>query len=93
MVKCYNAEVKWRDDHYVPTTVEEHLEISVRSSACMHIISLAFIMFGDITTTAALEWASTYPKIIRGVCIVGRIGNDIVSHEVHIFLYQNFDDS
>ena len=50
-------------------------------------------MLGDMTTMEALEWVSTFPKIIRGVCIVGRIGNDIVSHEVRIFQYQNFDNS
>ncbi|KAL6659483.1 hypothetical protein ACP70R_003523 [Stipagrostis hirtigluma subsp. patula] len=81
MAKCYHAEVKWRDERYVPTDVEEHLQISVRSSACMHIISLAFISLGNVTTREAIEWASTYPNIIRGVCIVGRIGNDMVSHE------------
>ncbi|CAL5009974.1 unnamed protein product [Urochloa decumbens] len=81
MAKCYHAEVKWRDENYVPTNVDEHLQISVRSSACMHITSLAFISLGDVTTKEELEWAFTYPKIIRGVCIVGRIGNDIMSHE------------
>ena len=74
--------MKWRDEHYVPTNVEEHLQVSVRSSACMHITNLAFISLGDVTTREAIEWAFTYPKIIRGVCIVGRIGNDMVSHEV-----------
>uniref|UniRef100_A0A8I6YYP9 Terpene synthase n=1 Tax=Hordeum vulgare subsp. vulgare TaxID=112509 RepID=A0A8I6YYP9_HORVV len=81
VAKCYHAEVKWRDEHYVPTSVEEHLQISVRSSACMQIISLVFITMGDITTREVLEWALTYPKIIKCVCIVGRIGNDMVSHE------------
>ncbi|WVZ95133.1 hypothetical protein U9M48_040934 [Paspalum notatum var. saurae] len=81
MAKRYHAEVKWRDEHYVPSTVDEHLQISVRSSACMHITNIAFISLGDVTTREAVEWAFTYPKIIRGVCIVGRIGNDIVSHE------------
>ncbi|VAH40853.1 unnamed protein product [Triticum turgidum subsp. durum] len=79
--KCYHAEVKWRDEHYIPTSVEEHLQISVRSSACMQIISFVFISLGDVTTREVLEWALTYPKIIRSVCIVGRIGNDMVSHE------------
>ncbi|CAO2199976.1 unnamed protein product [Urochloa humidicola] len=83
MTKCYHAEVKWRDENYVPTNVDEHLQISVRSSACMHITSLTFISLGDVTTKEELEWAFTYPKTIRGVCIVGRISNDIVSHEVH----------
>ncbi|KAJ1267201.1 hypothetical protein BS78_07G038100 [Paspalum vaginatum] len=81
MAKCYHAEVKWRDENYVPTNVDEHLQISVCSSACMHTTSLTFISLGDVTTKEAVEWAFTYPKIIRGVCIVGRVGNDIVSHE------------
>lgn len=81
VVKCFNAEVNWRDKHYVPTTVEEHLEISMRSAACMHIISLAFISLGDVTKREILEWTFTYPKFICGVSIIGRIGNDLVSHE------------
>ncbi|WVZ95121.1 hypothetical protein U9M48_040922, partial [Paspalum notatum var. saurae] len=81
IAKCYHAEVKWRDEHYVPTNVDEHLQISVCSSACMHVTNLAFILLGDVTTKEAVEWVFTYPKIVRGVCIVGRIGNDIVSHE------------
>ncbi|KAM3230661.1 hypothetical protein ACQJBY_061064 [Aegilops geniculata] len=47
----------------------------------MHIISLVFISLGDVTTKDNLEWAFSYPKFIRGVCIVGRIGNDMVSYE------------
>nr|QLR06789.1 terpene synthase clade-I-ancestor [synthetic construct] len=81
VTKCYYDEVKWRDEHYVPATVEEHLQISVPSSGCMHIASLAFISMGDVTTSDAIEWALTYPKIIRAFCIVGRIVNDIASHE------------
>ncbi|XBH57856.1 hypothetical protein VPH35_079390 [Triticum aestivum] len=63
VVKCYHAEVNWRDEHYVPTTVEEHLQLSMASSACMHIISLVFISLGDVTTKDNLEWAFSYPKI------------------------------
>ncbi|TVU47050.1 hypothetical protein EJB05_06628, partial [Eragrostis curvula] len=81
VAKRYHAEVKWRDEHYVPTKVEEHLKLSVASSSCMHITNLAFISMGDVTTREAVEWAFSFPKIIQGVCIVGRIGNDIVSHE------------
>nr|UIB01640.1 (E) - beta-farnesene synthase [Cymbopogon martinii] len=81
MVKNYNAEVKWRDEHFIPSNVEEHLQISVPSSGCMHIINLGFISLGDVTTKEDVEWALTFPKIVRGVCIVGRVGNDIMSHE------------
>ncbi|TVU49099.1 hypothetical protein EJB05_00390, partial [Eragrostis curvula] len=79
--RFYHDEVKWRDEHYVPATIEEHLQISLRSSVCMQITTMAFISLGDVTRREAVEWAITFPKIIRGVSIVGRIGNDIVSHE------------
>ncbi|KAK3120986.1 hypothetical protein QOZ80_8BG0644380 [Eleusine coracana subsp. coracana] len=79
--KFYHAEVKWRDEHYVPATVEEHLQTSVRSSVCMQITTMSFISLGNVTSREAVEWAFTFPKLIRGVCMVGRIGNDIVSHE------------
>jgi len=82
MAKRYGAERKWRDEHYVPAKIEEHLQISVGSSACMHIVNITFILMGDITTRVAIEWALSYPEMIRAVCIVGRISNDIMSHEV-----------
>ncbi|TKW09064.1 hypothetical protein SEVIR_6G067100v4 [Setaria viridis] len=79
--KSYHAEVKWRDEHYVPTNVEEHLQISIGSSVCMQITNLVLISLGDVTTREDVNWAFTFPKIIRGACIVGRVGNDIMSHE------------
>ncbi|OQU79856.1 hypothetical protein SORBI_3007G034700 [Sorghum bicolor] len=79
--KFYHAEVEWRDEHYIPTSVEEHLQISTHSSVCMQITNLALISLGDVTTREDVNWALTFPKIIRGACIVGRVGNDIVSHE------------
>nr|CAB3495950.1 unnamed protein product [Digitaria exilis] len=84
ITRCYHAEVKWRDDHYVPAKVEEHLQLSAPSSACMHITNLAFISLGDVATREDIQWVSSYPKIIRSVCIIARISNDIMSHEVPI---------
>nr|CAB3482079.1 unnamed protein product [Digitaria exilis] len=81
--KFYHAELKWRDEHYVPTSVDEHLQISMRSSVCMQIINLVLISLRDVSPTREddVDWIFTFPKMIRGVSIVGRIGNDIVSHE------------
>jgi (-)-germacrene D synthase len=83
--KFYHAEVKWRDEHFVPTSLEEHLQKSIPTSACMQMANLALVSLGNVTTREDVEWVFTFPKIIRGACIVGRIANDIVSHEV----YQN----
>ncbi|WVZ81717.1 hypothetical protein U9M48_029061 [Paspalum notatum var. saurae] len=79
--KFYHAEVKWRDDHYVPTNVEEHLQVSTRSSVCMQMTNLVFISMGNVATRDDIDWVFTFPKIVRGACIVGRVSNDIVSHK------------
>ncbi|KAK3122570.1 hypothetical protein QOZ80_8AG0615380 [Eleusine coracana subsp. coracana] len=81
--KFYHAEVKWRDERYVPTTIEEHLEISLLSAGCTQLICLAFTSVSEDVACReqAITWALTFPKIIRAVSIVGRIGNDIMSHE------------
>jgi hypothetical protein len=75
--------VKWRDEHYVPTNVEEHLQISMSSSLGMQMTNMALISLGNVTSREDVNWAFTFPKIIRGVCILGRVGNDIMSHEVY----------
>ena len=82
--KFYHAEVNWGDEHYVPATVDEHLQKSLRSSVCMQIIIAVLISLRDGTATREddVNWAFTFPKLIRGVAVVGRVGNDIVSHEV-----------
>jgi len=81
--KFYHAEVNWRDEYYVPTTVDEHLQKSLRSSVCMQIIIAVLISLRDCREDD-VNWAFTFPKLIRGVSVVGRVGNDIVSHEVYI---------
>ncbi|CAO2189853.1 unnamed protein product, partial [Urochloa humidicola] len=48
--KSYHAEVQWRDEHYIPTNVEEHLQISMSSGVSMQITNLAFLSLGDVTT-------------------------------------------
>ena len=82
--KFYHAEVNWRDEHYIPTSVDKHLQKSLRSSVCMQIIIAVLISLRDGTATREddVSWAFTFPKLIRGVAVVGRVGNDIVSHEV-----------
>jgi (-)-germacrene D synthase len=82
IAKCYHAETEWRDKKYVPATVEEHLRISARSCGCMHVTGQGFISMGDVATTEAIEWAFAYPKIIRAMCIIARIANDIMSDKV-----------
>ncbi|CAM0907199.1 unnamed protein product [Alopecurus aequalis] len=77
--KCYYNEAKWHEEGEAPATVEEHLLFSVPSCCCMHVPCLAFIVIG--APSDAIDWGMTYPKIIRASCIVGRVINDVASHE------------
>jgi hypothetical protein len=82
--------VKWRSEgaDQVAATVEEHLKISVPSSCCMHVPVYAFVAMGnDVTTDDAINWGMAYPKIITSSCIVGRLLNDIASHEVCLSVF------
>ncbi|PAN33468.2 hypothetical protein PAHAL_6G029600 [Panicum hallii] len=81
VAKSYRAEVTWRDEHYIPADVDEHLQISLGSIAAMQTVVLTFVSLGDVTTREAIDWALTYPKIVRGLTVIARIMNDIMSHE------------
>nr|CAB3482105.1 unnamed protein product [Digitaria exilis] len=81
VAKSYHAEVTWRDEHYVPADVDEHLQISLGSIAAMQTVVLAFVSLGDVATREAIDWAMTYPDIVRGVTVIARIMNDIMPHE------------
>ena len=70
--KFYHAEVNWRDEHYVPTTVAEHLQKSLRSSVIMQIIIAVLISLRD-GREDDVNWAFTFPKLIRAVSVVGRL--------------------
>ncbi|VAI41969.1 unnamed protein product [Triticum turgidum subsp. durum] len=35
IAKSYHAEVKWRDEHYIPTSVEEHLQIKFQCAPAL----------------------------------------------------------
>ncbi|TVU01674.1 hypothetical protein EJB05_52864, partial [Eragrostis curvula] len=79
--KSYHAEVEWRDENYIPASVEEHLQISMPSIVAMQTGNHALVSLGDVTPMEAVEWAFNFPKIVRAVAIVARISNDIMSHE------------
>ncbi|CAL9144349.1 unnamed protein product, partial [Musa hybrid cultivar] len=37
---------------------------------------------GEIATKEAFEWITSFPKIVQASAIIGRIMNDITSHEL-----------
>lgn len=84
LVRAYNKEVKWREERYVPATVEEHLQVSARSGAC-HLLSCASLLgMRDIATKEAFDWVSSVPKLVKSLCVILRLSDDLKSYEVNI---------
>ncbi|CAL9774265.1 unnamed protein product [Musa acuminata subsp. burmannicoides] len=79
--KAYFKESKWRDQHYVPT-LEEHLHVSLISAGHPMLECASFVGMGEIATKEAFEWIASFPKIVQASAIIGRIMDDITSHEV-----------
>ncbi|CAL9128191.1 unnamed protein product [Musa acuminata var. zebrina] len=79
--EAYFEESKWRDQHYVPT-LEEHLHVSLISSAYPMLECASFIGMGEIATKEAFQWITSFPKIVQASAIICRIMNDIASHEL-----------
>nr|XP_018684038.1 PREDICTED: alpha-humulene synthase-like isoform X2 [Musa acuminata subsp. malaccensis] len=79
--EAYFEESKWRDQHYVPT-LEEHLHVSLISLGYPMLECASFVGMGEIATKEAFEWITSFPKIVQASAKIGRIMNDISSHEL-----------
>lgn len=85
--QSYFVEAKWLNQGYTPT-FDEYLSNALLSSCHTVIIATSLVGMGDIVRQEALQWVLDRPKIIKASELIGRIMNDIVSHEVHIrFFY------
>uniref|UniRef100_A0A0D9VFT8 Uncharacterized protein n=1 Tax=Leersia perrieri TaxID=77586 RepID=A0A0D9VFT8_9ORYZ len=81
LVKNFNKEVKMREEGYVPKSVEEHLQISARTGAC-HLLSCASLVgMDDMATKESFDWVSTMPKMVRALCTILRLVDDLKTYE------------
>lgn len=77
-------EAKWSSEKYVPT-IEEYLHVASPSTAYPLFITIFFVRMGDFVTKEAFEWVLNEPNtIVNAASIIGKIMNDLVSHEVWI---------
>ncbi|KAF8728862.1 hypothetical protein HU200_018151 [Digitaria exilis] len=81
LVRAYNKEVNWREEGYIPATIEEHLHVSSRSGACHLLSCTSFIGMRDIATEEAFDWVSSVPKLVKMLCIILRLSDDLKSYE------------
>lgn len=87
LVQAYTKELKWRDEDYMPKTLEEHFEVSMRSSGGFTLAAASFVGMDDIATKDIFEWILSYPSLFKTFDIFVRLSNDIVSNKVLLYLY------
>ncbi|XP_022751622.1 probable terpene synthase 6 [Durio zibethinus] len=80
LINNYQAEAKWSKDSHVPT-FEEYMRVAMKTSTFDPLITIAFIGMGTIARLEAFEWLESEPRIIKAINIIGRIMDDIASHE------------
>ncbi|GKV18183.1 hypothetical protein SLEP1_g28601 [Rubroshorea leprosula] len=79
-VRAYLLEAKWREEGYVPS-VEEYMTTAVISSCVPNIMVNSFIGMGKVASEEAFAWIFNDPKMLVSCAIIGRLLDDIVSHE------------
>ncbi|XP_042405995.1 beta-eudesmol synthase-like isoform X2 [Zingiber officinale] len=77
---AYFEESKWGVERYVPS-LEEHLRVSLISAACSLVICSMYLGMGEVATKEVFEWYSSFPKPVEACSVIGRLLNDIRSHE------------
>uniref|UniRef100_A0A0E0QET6 Uncharacterized protein n=1 Tax=Oryza rufipogon TaxID=4529 RepID=A0A0E0QET6_ORYRU len=84
LIKGYSEEIKWRDDHYIPKTIEEHLELSRMTSytTCVRLSN-------DIASTKREQAGDHYASTIQ--CYMLQHGTTI--HEACIGIKELIEDS
>lgn len=81
LIRCYYTEAKWYKAKYVPT-FEEYM-INARITGVAQIISTSSIMgMEEIAEEKPFQQIIQSPRVVRACEIIGRIMDDIVSHEV-----------
>ncbi|XP_042410634.1 beta-eudesmol synthase-like [Zingiber officinale] len=78
---AYFEESKWGVEGYVPS-LDEHLRVSLISSACSMVICSMCLGMGEVATKEIFKWYSSFPKPVEACSIIGRLLNDIRSHEM-----------
>ncbi|GJN12347.1 hypothetical protein PR202_ga30618 [Eleusine coracana subsp. coracana] len=79
LVRGNSEEIRWRDEHYIPETINEHLELSGITVGAFQVAVSSFVGMGDIVTKEILDWLLTYPRLMKGYTTIARLSNDIAS--------------
>ncbi|KAF8725627.1 hypothetical protein HU200_020168 [Digitaria exilis] len=81
LVRSYNMEVKMLQHGYIPKSVEEHLQVSIRSGGCPLLSCASFVGMNDVVTKDSFDWVSTVPNMVQALSRILRLLDDLQSYE------------
>ncbi|KAK3427095.1 hypothetical protein EUGRSUZ_F03400 [Eucalyptus grandis] len=80
LVSAYFQEAKWFHTNYIPT-LEEYMSLQLITSGYEMLATTSLMGMGNVVTEHALKWSISDCKIRKAAQTIGRLMDDIVSHE------------
>ncbi|KAF3634508.1 hypothetical protein FXO38_05390 [Capsicum annuum] len=80
VVRAYFKEAKWYHEKKVPT-MEQYIKNGIASSGYLLLATISWLGMGKQETKDAFDWIATEPPILVASCMIGRLTNDLLSHE------------
>ncbi|KAM3320959.1 hypothetical protein P3S67_008161 [Capsicum chacoense] len=80
VVRAYFEEAKWYHEKKVPT-MEQYMKNGIASSGYLLLATISWLGMGKQATKDAFDWIATEPPILVASCMIGRLTNDLLSHE------------
>ncbi|EEF36404.1 casbene synthase, putative [Ricinus communis] len=80
LVKAYIVEAQWFSDGYVPL-FDEYMRNGLITSGYRVLPAASFIGMEKTVVAEEHKWVQSNPKVVRVAQMIGRLMNDIASHE------------
>ncbi|XP_019242196.1 PREDICTED: (-)-germacrene D synthase-like, partial [Nicotiana attenuata] len=80
LARAYFQEAEWYHGNNVPT-MEQYVKNGIRTSTVPCLATLSWLGIGNEATKEAYDWIASEPPVLLASSIIGRLSNDIVSHE------------
>ncbi|MCD7464368.1 hypothetical protein HAX54_052582 [Datura stramonium] len=65
-------------------TMEQYIKNGIPSSTYLLLATTSWLGMGDVATKEAFDWISSEPTILVSSCIIARLLNDLVTHEIEL---------
>ncbi|PHU07961.1 hypothetical protein BC332_24450 [Capsicum chinense] len=80
MTRVYFEEAKWYHEKKIPT-MEQYVKNGIITGGLLLLASTFWLGIGKIATKDAFDWMATEPPILVAASLIGRLLNDLQSHE------------